>query len=71
VEGISLTVAAIHGDVVEIAIIPHTYASTSLHTLTPGAPLNIETDVLARYAERKENEPSFTLTERYLLANGY
>jgi riboflavin synthase len=71
VEGISLTVAAIHGDVVEIAIIPHTYASTSLHTLTPGAPLNIETDVLARYAERKENEPSFTLTEKYLLANGY
>ena len=71
VEGISLTVAAIHGNVVEIAIIPHTYASTSLHTLTPGAPLNIETDVLARYAERKENEPSFTLTEKYLLANGY
>jgi riboflavin synthase len=71
VEGISLTVAAIHGDVVEIAIIPHTYASTSLHTLTPGAPLNIEPDVLARYAERKENEPSFTLTEKYLLANGY
>jgi riboflavin synthase len=71
VEGISLTVAAIHGDVVEIAIIPHTYASTSLRTLTPGAPLNIETDVLARYAERKENEPSFTLTEKYLLANGY
>ena len=71
VEGISLTVAAIHGNVVEIAIIPHTYASTSLHTLTPGAPLNIETDVLARYVERKENEPSFTLTEKYLLANGY
>ncbi len=72
VEGISLTVAALNNDIVEIAIIPHTYASTSLHTLKPGAQLNIETDVLARYAEQqKETAPHFTLTEQYLLANGY
>ncbi len=70
VEGISLTVAALHGDTVEVAIIPHTYAATNLHTLTPGTPLNIETDVLARYAER-QHAPAFTLTEKYLLANGY
>ncbi|MCU1322450.1 MAG: riboflavin synthase [Acidobacteriaceae bacterium] len=71
VEGISLTVAALYGQTVEIAIIPHTYASTSLHTLTPGASLNIETDVLARYAERQQEAASFALTEQYLLANGY
>ncbi len=73
VEGISLTVASITGNIVEIAIIPHTYANTSLHTLTPGTPLNIETDVLAKYAERQTEEPSstFTLTEQYLIANGY
>ena len=71
VEGISLTVAALHGNTVEIAIIPHTYASTSLHTLTPGTPLNIETDILARYAQRQKTEPAFTLTEQYLLDNGY
>lgn len=70
VEGISLTVASLVGDVVEIAIIPHTYAVTSLHTLRPGDRLNIETDVLARYAERQA-APVFELTERYLLANGY
>ena len=70
VEGISLTVAALQGTIAEIAIIPHTYAATSLHTLTPGALLNIETDVLARYAE-KRNAPTFVLTERYLIANGY
>ncbi|WP_213804433.1 riboflavin synthase [Granulicella sp. dw_53] len=71
VEGISLTVASLHGNIVEIAIIPHTYASTSLHTLAPGALLNIETDVLARYAERQQKSAEFTLTEHYLLANGY
>ncbi|CAN5771897.1 riboflavin synthase [soil metagenome] len=71
VEGISLTVAALYGQTVEIAIIPHTYVSTSLHTLRPGAALNIETDVLARYAERQQNAADFTLTEQYLIANGY
>ncbi|HEY6375169.1 MAG TPA: riboflavin synthase [Edaphobacter sp.] len=73
IEGISLTVAAIQGDEVTIAIIPHTYASTSLRTLTPGAPLNIEVDVLSKYAERqqKKTPETFTLTEQYLMANGY
>jgi riboflavin synthase len=72
VEGISLTVAAIRGQDIEIAIIPHTYAATSLHTLVPGNPLNIEVDVLGKYAERQtQTPPKFTLTERYLLANGY
>jgi len=71
VEGISLTVASLHGNIVEIAIIPHTYAATSLHTLKLGALLNIETDILARYAERQHKSTSFTLTEQYLIANGY
>jgi riboflavin synthase len=71
VEGISLTVASIHGNIVEIAVIPHTFAATNLHTLRPGAPLNVETDVLARYTERQQTAQSFTLTEQYLLANGY
>lgn len=52
VEGISLTIASIFGNRVEIAIIPHTYAATNLHTLKPGSPLNIEVDVLAKYAEK-------------------
>ncbi|HZY62886.1 MAG TPA: riboflavin synthase [Edaphobacter sp.] len=72
VEGISLTVASIKGNAVEIAIIPHTYAATSLRTLQPGSPLNIEVDVLARYAERqRKDEKDFVLSEAYLLANGY
>jgi riboflavin synthase len=70
VEGISLTVASIVEDVVEIAIIPHTYAATNLHSLRSGAALNIEVDVLGKYAERRETS-AFVLTETYLLANGY
>lgn len=75
VEGISLTVASLTGVDAEIAVIPHTYAATNLHTLPPGAPLNIETDVLARYAEQQKAEtataPGFQLSVPYLLANGY
>jgi riboflavin synthase len=71
IEGISLTVASIVGNVVEVAIIPHTYAATSLHTLTPGSLLNIEVDVLSKYAERQQQPGKFILTEQYLIANGY
>jgi riboflavin synthase len=52
VEGISLTVASLSENQVEIAIIPHTYAVTNLRTLNPGDLVNIETDVLAKYAEK-------------------
>jgi riboflavin synthase len=71
IEGISLTVASIQGNDVEVAIIPHTYTATSLHTLQPGAPLNIEVDVLSKYAERRDSPEKFALTEQYLIANGY
>jgi riboflavin synthase len=72
VEGISLTVAAVEEGHVEIAIIPHTYAATSLRMLSPGDDVNIEVDVLGKYAERQgETAAGFTLTEEYLIANGY
>jgi riboflavin synthase len=71
IEGISLTVASITSNQVEVAIIPHTYASTSLHTLVPGTPLNIEVDILSKYAQRQQHQNTFTLTEQYLIASGY
>ncbi|MCL2660025.1 MAG: riboflavin synthase [Acidobacteriaceae bacterium] len=72
VDGISLTVASIDDNEIEIAIIPHTFVATNLHTLTPGSPMNIEVDILGKYAERQQlMRQSFDLTESYLLANGY
>ena len=53
VEGISLTVAGTARDEVSIAIIPHTYTATNLHTLRVGDGVNIEVDVLAKYAESR------------------
>jgi riboflavin synthase len=71
IEGISLTVASVRGNEVEVAIIPHTYAATSLRTLPLGSPLNIEVDVLAKYAERQQKSDGTAITEQYLVANGY
>lgn len=71
IEGISLTVASVRGNEVEVAIIPHTYSATSLRTLPIGSPLNIEVDVLAKYAERQQKPNGPGITEQYLIANGY
>jgi riboflavin synthase len=72
IDGISLTVARIDLPRIEIAIIPHTYNFTNLHTLASGSRVNIETDVLAKYAasQRSHSEENW-LTPAYLLANGY
>jgi riboflavin synthase len=71
VEGISLTVAGVEGDEVWIAILPHTYKATNLHALAVGMSVNIEVDVLAKYAEGRERVEGWELTAEYLLANGY
>lgn len=52
IEGISLTVAAIDGTNVRVAIIPHTAEVTNLRSLKPGDPVNLEVDVIAKYVEK-------------------
>lgn len=52
VNGVSLTVNAIAGDVFEVNLIPHTLAVTTLNALDAGAKINLEVDMLARYVER-------------------
>lgn len=72
VEGMSLTVAAIRGTKVEIAIIPHTYQVTNLHTMRAGAPLNVEVDVLAKYAEKMaQRKASGKLSVAELIRRGF
>ncbi len=51
-DGISLTVARLDGRRVGVAIIPHTYENTNLCSLSPGTPINVECDVLAKYVEK-------------------
>ncbi len=52
VDGVSLTIAEIHDDAFGVALIPHTLAETTLATLVPGRPVNLEADVLAKLVER-------------------
>jgi riboflavin synthase len=52
VDGISLTVAALHDDGFDVAVIPHTLAVTTLGSKQVGDPVNLEVDVLAKYVER-------------------
>jgi riboflavin synthase len=52
IDGVSLTVAALCGHRVEIALIPHTLEVTSLGAKTQGDRVNLEVDILAKYVER-------------------
>ncbi len=52
VDGISLTVAEIEGDLAGFTIIPHTYKYTTLRAYTSGSRLNIEVDILAKHLEK-------------------
>ena len=73
-EGISLTIADFDGEVVTVAILPLTYWRTNLHTLSAGAPINVEADVLVKmaYSRMLEKEkPEFDLTEAWLVAEGF
>lgn len=52
VEGVSLTVNEVDGDVFGVNLIPHTWDVTTLGELTRGARVNLEIDMLARYLAR-------------------
>lgn len=52
VEGVSLTVNAVEDDIFGVNIIPHTWEVTTLGGLKAGSRVNLEIDVLARYAAR-------------------
>jgi riboflavin synthase len=50
--GVSLTVSALGEDWVEVSLIPETLERTNLDRAAPGARLNVECDVVAKYVER-------------------
>ena len=52
VNGVSLTVNGVQGARFHVNLIPHTLAVTTLHVLEPGARVNLEVDMMARYAAR-------------------
>lgn len=73
IEGISLTVAKLVGNRCTIAIIPHTVEATNLQSLKSGDPVNIETDIVAKYLEkwlrREQTKPSVNVDD--LVSKGF
>jgi riboflavin synthase len=73
IDGISLTIAALEGDVLSASIIPHTWRNTTLGGYRPGARVNLECDILAKHVEKllRKLDVKSPLTVDKLRENGY
>jgi riboflavin synthase len=52
VNGVSMTVADIHGSILTLGIIPHTWTVTNFGEFAPGVRVNIEVDLIGKYIEK-------------------
>lgn len=73
IDGISLTVAELNGNKAGLSIIPHTWNGTNLKFRKTGDDVNIEVDVIAKYAEKLLNgrKDNGNITEKWLKEIGY
>jgi riboflavin synthase len=73
IDGISLTIAALEGDMLSVTIIPHTYRNTTLGGYRAGARLNLECDILAKHVEKllRKLDMKSPLTVEKLREQGY
>jgi len=72
IEGISLTVAKLDGRRCTVAIIPHTVEMTNLNSLKAGDPVNLETDLIAKYVEKMlHGESASSITLEHLVGQGF
>ena len=75
VNGISLTIADLYNNNVSISIIPHTWQNTNLKYKKFNDKVNIEIDILAKYAEKllsgKNKTTEKNITENWLKEIGY
>ena len=73
IDGISLTIAELESGILSAAIVPHPWRHTTLAGYRPGARVNLECDILAKYVAKAlgkagSREP---LTVERLRENGY
>jgi len=75
IDGISLTVARWQEGVADVAIIPFTYQHTNVRAMSPHDPVNIETDILAKYVEslvaKQKSPASSHLSVSKLIEEGF
>jgi riboflavin synthase len=74
VNGVSLTVASCQNNQFTVAAIPYSLENTNLLPLTPGSPVNLEGDILAKYVERMLHKAATKDDEidlDFMVAHGY
>jgi riboflavin synthase len=52
IDGISLTIAALEGELVSVTVVPHTIRNTTIRTYGPGSLVNLETDIIAKHVAK-------------------
>ena len=55
IDGISLTINQIQGDIIDLMVIPHTYQNTIIKNYSLGGSVNIEVDYIAKHLEKLKN----------------
>ncbi len=70
IDGISLTIAKLTENSLDVAVIPFTYENTNLKYLKPGETVNIEVDIIGKYVKKFMKKPQ-TLTEDFLKMHGF
>lgn len=78
IDGISLTINHLHGNIVSLNLVPHTAEKTTISDWQVGTKVNIEVDVLARYIERlllgdkaSQTSPSSNIDMAFLAQHGF
>ena len=71
IEGISLTVTAVGTGYFQVSVIDYTKANTNLSSHQIGDPVNLEVDIMAKYAEKFMQTQKSNITLEYLKENGF
>lgn len=71
VDGVSLTVSAVHPEGFEVALIPLTLRRTTFGTLRPGDAVNLETDIIGKYVLRFLEGRGSGLSVDFLKKHGF
>ena len=76
VDGVSLTVNAVHGAEFEVNIVPHTLEETTLGVIKTDSEVNLEVDLVARYLERlmlgkRAAQSGSEITREFLAQHGF
>lgn len=77
IDGISLTVNEIKGNIAKIRVVPHTIQATTLKNKKPGDSINLEVDIIGKYVEKlrflgsEEYHEESKITEEFLKKHGF